>query len=257
MILRILIASLMTAVGALQAAAEKSAAIVNCPATHAQLAEALRASVKPTGGPTNGGFDNNEWAALVDRQGKICAIAYSGNSWDSQWPGSRAIAAEKAYTANAFSLDSVATSTANLFWPSQPGGILYGLLTSNPVNAAALYAGAAANYGTPDDPLVGERLGGTTAFGGGLPLYGNGGVVGGLGASGDSSCADHNVAWRIRRALKLDAVPKGISGGINDGIIYDVGADGRSQSGFGHPKCKNEEAQVAHKIGAAAPTESN
>jgi uncharacterized protein GlcG (DUF336 family) len=31
-------------------------------------------------------------------------------------------------------------------------------------------------------------------FGGGLALYDDQGIVGGLGVSGDSACADHNVA---------------------------------------------------------------
>lgn len=225
---------------------------LECPASHEQLVQALQKSVKAAGGPTNGGFDNNEWAAVVNRGGALCAIAYSGAKWDDQWPGSRAIAAEKAFTANAFSLDKVATSTANLFWPSQPGGILYGLITSNPMDPGALYAGSAPDYGGQNDPLIGKRTGGTTAFGGGLPLYRGNAVVGGIGASGDSSCADHNVAWRLREALSLGETPKGISGNRNDAIIYDIGSDGRSRSGFGHPKCSGNEESVAHQIGAAA-----
>jgi uncharacterized protein GlcG (DUF336 family) len=39
------------------------------------------------------------------------------------------------------------------------------------------------------------------AFGGGLALYDDNGVIGGLGVSGDTPCADHNVAWRMRDAL--------------------------------------------------------
>ena len=40
-------------------------------------------------------------------------------------------------------------------------------------------------------------------FGGGLALYDAAGtLVGGLGVSGDSSCADHNIAWRTRNTLE-------------------------------------------------------
>ncbi len=60
---------------------------VECPASHEQLVQALQKSVKPAGGPTNGGFDNNEWAAVVNRGGALCAIAYSGGKCDDQWPG--------------------------------------------------------------------------------------------------------------------------------------------------------------------------
>src|SRR5581483_10796121 len=75
----------------------------DCPATHDQLTKALKASVKPGGGPSNGGFDNNEWAAIVTRDGTICALTMSGGAPGDQWPASRAIAAEKANTANAMS----------------------------------------------------------------------------------------------------------------------------------------------------------
>jgi len=37
-----------------------------------------------------------------------------------------------------------------------------------------------------------------TFFGGGVPLYSGGQIVGGLGISGDTSCADHEVAKRVR-----------------------------------------------------------
>ena len=73
------------------------------------------------------GLDNNEWAALVNRDGAVCAVAFSGGKPDDQWPGSRAIAAEKANTANALSLNGFALSTANLYAGAQPGGSLFGL----------------------------------------------------------------------------------------------------------------------------------
>jgi len=100
----------------------------NCPVTHDHLLDVLKKSVKASGGPSNGGFDNNEWAVVVDRNGTICAVAYSGDTAGDQWPGSRAIATEKAYTAHAFSLKAHAISTANLYAGSQPGAFLFGPL---------------------------------------------------------------------------------------------------------------------------------
>jgi uncharacterized protein GlcG (DUF336 family) len=48
--------------------------------------------------------------------------------------------------------------------------------------------------------MVGKQLGGGIVFGGGLALYSDNDVVGGLGVSGDTSCADHNIAWRVLHA---------------------------------------------------------
>ena len=75
--------------------------------------------------------------------------------------------------------------------------------------------------------MVGSRIGGINVFGGGLALYDNGGtLVGGVGVSGDSSCADHNIAWRVRSSLGFDHVPAGVSpdGARKDNIVYDITA---------------------------------
>ena len=219
--------------------------------SHAQLRQALMASVKPQGGPSNGGLDLEMWATLVDRDGVVCAVAFSGHDRGDQWPGSRVISAQKANTANAFSLKGLALSTANLYAAVQPGGSLFGLQASNPVDASIAYAGDPARWGTEKDPLVGHHVGGVNVFGGGLALYGTSGLVGALGVSGDTSCADHNVAWRVRKALGLGRVPTGVSPNKDDGMIYDI-ANGTSKSGFGHPACGGKEADVAREIGAGA-----
>jgi uncharacterized protein GlcG (DUF336 family) len=230
--------------------ATSSANAQNCPVSHEQLTQALKASVKASGGPGNGGFDNNEWAAVVTRDGVVCAVTFSGTKPDDQWLGSRAIAAEKANTANALSLAGMAMSTANLYAGAQPGGPLYGLTQTNPPVGSVAYAGDPKSFGGPSDPLVGKTLGGVVVFGGGLPLYGDQGIVGGLGVSGDTSCADHNIGWRVRHGLGLDHVPNGVSSDHNDGIIYDMLPDKTSTSGFGHPQCGGSEAEVAAQIHA-------
>src|SRR5882724_8722800 len=176
------------------------------------------------------GLNNQMWATLVDRDGVVCAVAFSGVNRGAQWPGSRVISAQKANTGNAFSLDSssssngsgqpngLALSTANLYSAVNPGGSLYGLQHSNPVDPAVAYAGRPEKYGTANDPMVGERIGGVNVFGGGLALYAVGKVVvGGLGVSGDTSCADHNIAWRVRHNLGLDHLlgVAGVSGDPN------------------------------------------
>ena len=235
---------------ALAAASSQAAAAANCPADHDKLEKALKASVKPSGGPSNGGFDNNEWAALLTRDGAVCAVAFSGAKPDDQWPGSRAIAAEKANTANAVSLDGFAISTANLYAGTQPGGALFGLALSAPPNPAVLYSGDPSQFGSASDPFVGKSLGGVISFGGGLALYDGKSVVGALGVSGDTSCADHNIAWRVRHALGLDKVPAGVGPDHDDEIIYDLAPDKTSASGYGHALCKGKEAEIAEQIHA-------
>ena len=194
------------------------------------------------------GLDLDMWATIVDRDGIVCAVAFSGGDRGAQWPGSRVISAQKANTANAFSLDFLALSTANLFSAVQPGGSLFGLQESNPVNVDAAYKGPSSNYGRPNDPMVGQKIGGVNVFGGGLGLYDGTGVVGGVGLSGDTSCADHMIAWRVRNNLGFDKLGtvREVSGDPSrpDNIIYDIvlnvnGGTGISASGFGHATCIN------------------
>jgi hypothetical protein len=128
-----------------------------CPIDHDKLADSLKKSVKPSGGPSNGGLDNNEWAAVVNRQGVICAVAYSGDNVDDQWLVSRAIAAQKANTANGFSLKNKAIATANLYAGAQPGGFLYGAALSNPPLSEALHAGSPRNLEPPTILLLASR----------------------------------------------------------------------------------------------------
>ncbi|GAB4275078.1 MAG: hypothetical protein Kow0065_23110 [Methylomicrobium sp.] len=158
------------------------------------------------------------WIAAVDETGKVCAVVNTGGSGEmignSSWLGSRVIAAQKASTANAFSLDGFSISTANLYGLTQPGGSLYGLQHSNPVDAGNAYQGSPTTFGTANDPLVGKRVGGVNVFGGGLALYSSQGKkIGAIGVSGDTSCTDHAVAWKIRQVMGLDNVPGGFVSG--------------------------------------------
>ncbi|MES2626586.1 MAG: heme-binding protein [Pseudomonadota bacterium] len=234
--------------------------LCNALPSHAALQAALAESVYPSGGPSNGGLDLNMWGTIVAKDGTVCAVAKTGSGLNDQWLGSRVISAQKANTANAFSLDgSLALSTANLYSAVQPGGSLFGLQESNPVDTGVAYGGNSANFGKQSDPMTGKKIGGVNVFGGGLALYdAAGNLLGALGVSGDTSCADHNVAWRTRDALALDFVPAGLT--VGDNIIFDI-VDGVSAGGFGHPFCLNPELEEAtndqilvdHPLSAIAP----
>jgi uncharacterized protein GlcG (DUF336 family) len=234
--------------------------------SYAQLKGALDQAVAAE----TSGLNLHMWATIVDRDGIVCAVAFSGTDRGSQWPGSRVISAQKANTANSFSLDNsansagsgpkfaplsapagiLALSTANLYYAVQPGGSLFGLQLSNPVDTGAAYKGPSSNFGSANDPLVGEKVGGVNVFGGGLALYApQKKLVGAVGLSGDTSCADHFIAWRVRHLLDMDhlAGAYAVSGDAThpDNIVFDLmpdpngGPDSTSAKGFGHPKCIN------------------
>lgn len=221
---------------------------------------ALQAALASARSEANGGFNLDMWGTIVDRDGIVCAVAFTGTDRGDQWPGSRAISAQKANTANSFSLPGLALSTANLWFATQSGGSLFGLQHSNPVDTDVAYGGSSKNHGQPNDPMVAKKIGGVNVFGGGLALYDSEGeLLGAVGVSGDSSCADHAIAWRTRNNLGLDHVPGGISGDPMrpDNIVYDLVADIHgnpdedSSGGFGHAHCID--AAVENGIAAALP----
>lgn len=186
--------------------------------SRAALQAAADAVVRNTAGTSTpngtGGFGLNMWVTMVDETGKVCHVVNTGAdgaaSGNAQWLGSRVISAQKANTANAFSLDGVSISSGALYAAVQPGGSLFGLQHSNPVDASEAYKGSPSNYGKANDPLKGKRIGGVNVFGGGIALYNSSDVkVGAIGVSGDTSCTDHAFAWKVREALALDNGPGG------------------------------------------------
>ena len=182
----------------------------------------------PAAGGDAGGLFHGErmWAAVVNRAGEICSYTTSTADPTQVWPGSQAIAKSKAYTANAFSLDTLALSTARLYTFTQPGHSLWSLGQSNLFNAHLLLP--------PSGPQTdrGDIAGGLIFFGGGVGLYRGGEIIGGLGISGDTSCTDHEIAKRVRNLADLN--PPG--GALVDDIVY---SPPDPPSVFAHPKCIN------------------
>lgn len=242
--------------GTLALALGSQSVLANC----ADIAAAGDLSEKATAvvnAHDSGGFKLPMWVTVVDETGKVCeVINTSGNAKNANgrsnasWLGSRVISAQKANTANAFSLDGFAISTSNLYGLTQPGGSLYGLQHSNPVDAANAYAGSPANFGTKADPLKNKRVGGVNVFGGGLALYNQSKVkIGAVGVSGDTSCTDHVVAWKIRKNLKLDNVPAGFNtltpGTSNLGDEMVIDTDKVLANTWQQPTCAFEPAESA------------
>jgi uncharacterized protein GlcG (DUF336 family) len=190
------------------------------------------------GTPDNGGYGLPMWVTAVDETGKVCGVlntsgqAGNANIGNYSWLGSRVISAQKANTANAFSLNAFSISSGNLDGLTLPGGSLNNLPFSNPVDATTAYLGDAATFATSSDPLNNKRIGGINTFGGGLALYNSSKIkVGAIGVSGDTSCTDHAVAWKIRALLNLNHVPGGFVSGwsgtpgftvLGDELIIDT-----------------------------------
>jgi uncharacterized protein GlcG (DUF336 family) len=246
-----------------------------CPTLKMPLQTALQQAISTVKGTL--GLGLNMWATVVAPDGHVCYVTYSSNdAIQGQWLASRAISAQKAFTANTLSLGptsssgsgtglatgKLALSTANLYSAVQPEGSLFGLQESNPVfapgaygdtitpgqNGQASYTGPVntKNYGTANDPMIGQVIGGINVFGGGLALYTSGGnKVGGVGVSGDTSCTDHLIAWNLRHNLGLDhlGTVNGVSQepGLPDNIVFDITPNSygiqASAKGWGHPSC--------------------
>jgi uncharacterized protein GlcG (DUF336 family) len=219
----------------------------------------LDAAVAAAEAAITGGYGLPMWATVVDETGMVCEVTTSGvagaSSGNNEWLGSRVISAQKANTANAFSLDGYAISTANLYSAVQPGGSLYGLQASNPVDASRVYGGSPNSYGTKSDYLRNKRVGGVNVFGGGLALYKGGKKVGALGVSGDTSCRDHAYAWVIRSTLGMQAGGTGITTAnvnvagvvqtplagatVGDEMIVNMGAGDAYWDAWSQPACPN------------------
>jgi uncharacterized protein GlcG (DUF336 family) len=192
--------------------------------TAAQLKTYMTSAAGASAGGLFGG--SRMWGAVVNRNGEICSVSTNTADVTQVWPGSQAIAKAKAYTANAFSLDALALSTARLYTFTQPGHSLWSLGQSNLFNTDFLLA--------PGDKDKNKGIsGGLIFFGGGVPLYNaSGKIIGGLGISGDTSCTDHEISKRVRNSASLN--PPG--GALVDDITYTI-ADGASV--FTHPLCPN------------------
>ena len=232
----VLFASLVLAISPASADEDNKANCQGLP-TESQL----RKFMQTAAGPDVGGLFNGErmWASVVNRDGQLCATVTSTTDPTQVWPGSQAIAKAKAYTANAFSLDSLALSTARLYTFTQPGHSLWSLGQSNLFNSHLLAAPAANNAGKN------QIAGGLIFFGGGVGLYRAGKIIGGLGISGDTSCADHEIAKKVRDLAGLN--PTG--GKLVDDITYSS-ADGPGV--FTHPLCLNTKRNGT-PLGTEAP----
>ncbi len=198
-----------------------------------------------------GGNGHPPWMTLIDGSGIVCAVVTSLINPDvttnMSGLGHRILSAHKANTSTIYSHDRIALSSGNFYALTLPGGQLFGTTLPAMVNVST---GDPATWGTPEDPMVGKRVGGFSALAGGLPLFNSSKhKVGAIGVSGNPFCTAHVVAWKVREMLADGAytranLPGGPAhGGTDDAIIYDFTPDPEakvpsfSPSGFGYPVC--------------------
>src|SRR5260370_27108658 len=138
-ILLVVVACAFAGIGATQVTDDQAPACSNLPSF-----SALKNAIAAATAAETSGLNNQMWATLVNRDGVVCAVAFSGVNRGAQWPGSRAISAPTANTANAVSLDAssnsnascqparLAMSTSNLYSAVQPPAPLYRLHPRTP-----------------------------------------------------------------------------------------------------------------------------
>ena len=236
--------------------------------SYTELTATLRDIVAVGDPSVNSGLANHMWATMVDVNGVVCQVTTSSDNQSEQLLAARVISAQKASTANSVALPASPArglipgqtfSTSNLYAGVQPWGGSFGLQFTNPVNPEVAYRGDPNLYGTRNDPMRGGVIGGIVVFAGGLALHDSqGNRVGGLGASGDTACADHIIAWKMRDAFGLDNVPAGFSATGDDNIVHDLVTDPAtgltsSPSGFGHPECDPLATAIAQDLPACYP----
>jgi len=113
--------------------------------------------------------------AIVARDGKLLRLF----SMSDAWVGSIDIAIAKGRTATFFSSDQNALTSRVIGNVSQPGGPLWGIGNSNQLGISGSQ----------------EFRNGIITFPGGVPLYKDGVLVGGIGVSGDGVDQDEDVAF--------------------------------------------------------------
>ena len=128
--------------------------------------------------------------AVVDRVGRVLAF----KSMDDAWEGSKDIAIAKARTAAFFSsnADALTSRTIGVLSQAHFPGPLWGIGNSNQI-------GITGNS---------DRRNGLITFPGGLPLYKDNVLVGGIGVSGDGVDQDEAVAIKGATGFEAPAAIK-------------------------------------------------
>ena len=179
----------------------------------------------------NGGIfkPNRMWAAIVDRQGVLCSIHSSAEFAPSTdvWPGSRAIAIAKAGTANDFSNNGLAPLHREPLRPHTARRITLRPETT-PIHSSRRIS-TSRNMHPATHPVASSPSAAAS------PCTAAARSSARSAVSGDSSCADHAIAFRMRLLAGYNTLPGGVAPDNTDNIIY--AANGTPPTGFEQPHC--------------------
>ena len=81
--------------------------------------------------------------------------------------------------------------------------------------------------------------------------------LGGLGVSGDTSCTDHIIAWKVRDGLGLDSIPGGVAPGGPNGTDNLIIATPVTPNTFQHPTCGFDEDPIIADLPTSFPIGNN
>ena len=129
------------------------------------------------------GLNNQMWGTIVDRDGVVCAVAFTGTS-RAQWPGIRVIFRPKGEHRERVQPRCSSSRSGGSGQPNWSGAfngqpLFRGSARRQPVWIAIQQSRRCRRcvrrtflaHGTATDPLIGSKVGGVNVFGGGLGLY--------------------------------------------------------------------------------------
>ena len=217
----------------------------------------LRAALSAARGVGNGGFDLDMWGTLVNRDGIVCAVAFTGADRGDPMAGQpRDLGAEGEHRERVQPAGPRALHRQPLCGraarrqPVRPAGQQSGRhrrgVRRHPANvrhSRTIRWSAARSAASTSSAAAWRCTTRRTSW------------SAAIGVSGDTSCADHNIAWRTRHALNLDYVPGGVGAGgaRRQHQLSGVGAVPSLANDFSHPICKIAGVDGVSAISAALP----
>ena len=216
----------------------------------------LKAALTTARSASNGGFNLDMWGSIVNRDGVVCAVAFTGSRSRigmARQPGHLGSKSEHGQLVRFARAWRCRRQTCG---GGAAGRLSVWLAREQPGQHCGRIPGSIGKIRHGKRSPGRRQIGGVNVFGGGLALYDvSHTLVGAIGVSGDTSCADHNIAWRTRHALNMDFVPGGVGPATRPDNINHQGLVPVPSlaADFSHPICKIAGVDGVSAISAALP----